>query len=184
VADRTETHGVVHPDRGDGPGYVARRRAGYLAFAAALTAVVGSAIVDGASEIDVWGVSSDRVTASGGGYDLEVTYPTVSRPALATPFAIVVHSDEGFSGEIDIALDPAWWEMWDYQALNPEPTASTGEPGRLVLTFDTPDGEDLRIFFDGRIQPAQQSGRSGWVAVLDGRGNVAVQVDFETAVRP
>jgi hypothetical protein len=184
VALPTRTFGVTHPDRDEGPRVVRRRRFGYFTFGVLATALVASALVDGASEADVWGVSSDRARAEGGGYELEVRYPTVSRPGLGTPFDVVVRRGGGFDGPVDIAIDSDWLQIWDRQALVPEPSGSTAEPGRVVLSFEPPSGDVLRVFLDGRIKPARQSGRDGWVAVLDASGAVAAEVAFTTAVRP
>lgn len=175
---------MTHPERGEGPATVRRRRRSYAAMAAALAVVVGSAALDGATEVDVWGPSTDVVEGSGGGYELEVRHPTVTRPALATPFDIVVRRADGFDRPVEIAIDPDWIAMWDYQSLYPEPSESAGDPSRVIWTFEPPDGDVLRVFLDARIQPSQQSGRRGWVAVLDDEGAVAVRVDFATTVRP
>lgn len=179
----TETLGATHPERDDGPRRFRNHRLTIAAFRLFLVLLVGSAVLDTATEVDVWGPSTDTVRASGGGYELSVRYPTVSRPALATPFDIVVRREGGFNGPVDIAIDPNWFEMWDFQALNPSPSEETAEPTRLIWTFEPPDGEVLRIFFDGRIQPAEQSGRGGYVAVLDD-GVAVAQVTFTSAIRP
>ncbi len=179
----TDTLGATHPDRDEGARRYRNHRWTYAVFRVFLVVLVGSAVLDTASEVDVWGPATDTVRASGGGYELAVRYPTVSRPALATPFDIVVRREGGFSGPLDIAIDPNWFEMWDFQSLNPHPSEETADPTRLIWTFEPPDGEVLRIFFDGRIQPAEQSGRSGYVAVLDD-GVAVAQVTFTSAVRP
>lgn len=179
----TSTFGATHPDRDRGPRRVLTRRIAYGVSYLLLTGVVASAVLDGTSEIDVWGVSTDRVRASGGGYELEVRYPTVTRPALATPFDIVVRRESGFVGPVDVALDPDWLAMWDFQALYPEPSSQVATPTEVIMTFDPPDGDELRIFLDARIQPAQQSGRDGFVALVDQSRTVAI-VTFNTAVRP
>lgn len=48
---------------------------------------------------------SQEVSASGGGFGLEVQYRAVSRPALATPFEIRVTRRAGFDGPITIGID-------------------------------------------------------------------------------
>ena len=181
---QTRTFGVTHPDRGEGPHVVRTRRITYSLATALLVLLVASGVVDAATELDVWGVSSDTVEATGEGYALEVEYPTVTRPALATPFAIVVRHPGGFDGPVDLAIRSEWLGMWDYQALFPEPSEVTGEPGRVIMSFEPPDGDVLRIFLDARIQPAQQSGTDGSVTLLDDRGDDVVTVDFHTRVMP
>jgi hypothetical protein len=185
VADYpTRPFEVAHPERDEGARRVRLRRITYTVTSLLLSALVLSAVLDSATEVDLWGASADEVTSAGGGYVLEVRYPTVSRPALATPFDIVVRRAGGFDGPVDIAIDSDWFEMWDYQALQPEPSESTGQPDRVIWTFEPPDGDVLRIFLDARIQPAQQSGTGGWVAILDESGEVATRVDFNTRVLP
>lgn len=179
-----ETVAATHPARDDGPKRVRNRRITYGVASTFFTLLVASAVVDDLSErIDIWGIGTAVVTDEAAGYELSVRYPTVSRPALATPFDIVVRRAGGFNGPIDIAIDPQWIEMWDYQSLYPEPSSQTATPDRLVLSFDPPDGDVLRIFFDARIQPSEQHGRSGFVAVLED-GTPVVAVEFDTAVRP
>ena len=160
------------------------RGVAYVAMTIALTVLVGSGIIDNRTEVDIWGVSTDRARSAGGGYELEVRYATVTRPALATPFDIIVRRDDGFTQPIEIAVDPRYLEMWDFQALYPQPSGETATKNEVTFTFDAPEGNVLRVFLDARIQPAQQSGRSGFVAVLDDRGNRAATVTFQTTVRP
>lgn len=175
---------VAHPERDDGRRRIRRRDLSYRLTTLVLFALVASAVVDWSSEVDIWGVSTDRIAASGGGYELEVRYPTVTRPALATPFDILIHRDGGFSGPVDVAIASDLLEIWDFQALYPDASGQVATPDVVTFTFDPPDGEDLRIFLDARIQPAQQSGVSGFVAVLDGSGERVATVDFDITVRP
>jgi hypothetical protein len=180
----TETGGVVHPERDEGPRRVLVRRIAYGVTSLLLAALVVSAVVDATTEIDVWGVADDRARAIGDGYVLEVEYPTVTRPALATPFAIVVRHPGGFDGPVDLAISSEWLEMWDFQALYPDPSGVVGGAERVVMTFEPPEGDVLRVFLDARIQPSQQSGRNGKVALLDELGAVVASVEFHTRVMP
>ena len=175
---------IIHPESDEGAARTKWRRVGYIAMTVLLTAIVVTAVVDNASEFDLWGVSSDRTRASGGGYELEVKFTTVSRPALASPFDVIVRKAGGFDGPVDIAIASNYLEMWDFQALYPDPSESTAEPDRVILTFDEPEGDVLRIFMDARIQPPEQRGTEGWVAVLDESGDEAVRVEFTTVVMP
>ena len=131
----------------------------------------------------VFGVDSDSVSAAGGGYELTVTYGAVTRPALATPFDIDVHRDGGFDAPITIAVDRRYMRIWDENGLYPAPSAEHNTATEVVWEFDPPDGEDLHVTYDGRIEPALQSGRSGSVTVLDGT-EVVAEVEFHTRVWP
>ena len=86
-----------------------------------LCVIIGLAVVDGFGLLDVYGVDTSTVRASGGGYDLEVRYGTVSRPALATPFEIVVRRAGGFDEPVVIAVDRSYLAMWDENGLTPRP---------------------------------------------------------------
>lgn len=160
------------------------RRVLYGATTAVLAVIVGVAAADGLGVVDVVGVDSATVEADGGGYHLSVEYGVVSRPALATPFEIVVSRSGGFDGPVTIAADRAYLKMWDENGLVPDPSSSTADRDQVIWEFEPPDGDVLAIFFDARIEPAVQSGRPGWVAVLGPGGETAVQVDFETRVLP
>lgn len=185
MADRFPKDTTAVPDRGD-PSWSAllrTRRIGYAAGAVTLTLLVAVAIAEMSGRVDAFGPGSAVVEESGGGYDLAVRYPTVTRGALATPFDIRIERAGGFDGPVEVALDWDWLEMWDENAFYPTPSSSWADEERLVMEFDPPDGEVLRIIYDARIQPSLQLGRDGSVAVLDD-GATVVAVDFHTKVRP
>ena len=150
---------------------------------AVLTIIIGLAVLDGLDVADVYGVDTATAEASGGGYDLAVRYGTVTRPALATPFEIVVTHDGGFDGPITIAVDRAYLAMWDENGLVPAPSAEVSDDEWVEWEFDAPSGDTLAVFYDARIEPAAQSGRAGRVAVLEDDRAVA-EVRFETRVLP
>ncbi|CAN5757528.1 hypothetical protein BH24ACT3_BH24ACT3_03010 [soil metagenome] len=79
------------------------------------------AVIDWLGAIPVYGVSSARVEAVEGGYELKVTYGEVSRPGLATPLRIEITKPGGFVGETDVAIDLAYLAMWDENGLVPAP---------------------------------------------------------------
>ena len=158
-------------------------RIGYALTTALLTAVIGVTAIDGIGGVHVFGVDSDTVSAAGGGYELTVTYGAVARPALATPFDIDVHRDGGFDAPITIAVDRRYMRIWDENGLYPAPSAEYNTADEVVWEFDPPAGDDLHVTYDGRIEPALQSGRSGTVAVIEGTQAVA-EVEFHTRVWP
>ena len=110
------TLGDLAPEGGRSP---VTRGLLHAATTAVLTIIIGLAVLDGLDVADVYGVDTATAEASGGGYDLAVRYGTVTRPALATPFEIVVTHDGGFDGPITIAVDRAYLAMWDENGLVP-----------------------------------------------------------------
>ena len=107
------------------------------------------------------------VRAEGGGYTLEVSYPSVSRPALASPFEIMVTRPGGFDGPVTLAVTRDYLKMWDENGLVPAPAGETTAGEWVRWEFEPPDGDELTVFYDARIEPAVQSGRTGRVAVID-----------------
>jgi hypothetical protein len=152
-------------------------------MSAFLTAVMVVGLIDAFGWADTYGVDTDHVEASGGGYDLSVRYGTVSRPALATPFEITVTRSEGFDQPVTLAVDSSYLEMWDENGLVPAPSAETTRGEFVEWEFDPPAGTELSVFYDARIEPAAQSGRGGSVAVLED-GSPVVSVEFHTKVLP
>jgi hypothetical protein len=161
------------------------RRIGLAIGSAALATIMALAVLDGADLWDTVGVDDGRVTASAEGTTLEVRYPTLARPALAAPFEIVVTRSGGFDGQqVEVAVSSAYFTIWDLNGIFPQPAEETADGGRVLWTFDPPDGDVLRIVYEARIEPARQDGEAGRVAVLDENGRELVAADFETRVRP
>jgi hypothetical protein len=161
------------------------RRRGLLVGTTVLVLVMASAVVDGLGIVDSVGVDSATVTAVADGTTLSVRYPDVTRPALASPFEIVVSRPGGFEGQsIEVAVSTDYLLLWDLNGVIPSPSAETAGAAMVVWTFDPPSGDQLRIVYEARIEPAVQNGEQGRVAVLDERGDEQVAVEFETQVRP
>ena len=130
-----------------------------------------------------FGVRTREVSATRNGYELTVTFATVTRPGLATPWSVDVRRAGGFDGPITIAASGEYLDMFDENGLDPDPAASTADPEFVVWEFDPPSGDTLSISFDARIEPARQWGRSGTVKVLDD-GVEVVSASFRTWVMP
>lgn len=87
------------------------------------------------------GVRSRTVSASANGYDLSVTYATMTRSGLSTPWSFSVHRDGGFEGPVTVATTLDYFELFDENGLDPDPSAATVSGELLVWTFDPPEGE-------------------------------------------
>lgn len=149
-----------------------------------LSAVMLAAVVDAAGVFPFYGVDSRHAVASGAGYELDVRYAEVSRPAVATPFDIEVRRQGGFDGPVTVAVSSDYLSMWDENGLDPAPSKETARPGMLIWEFDPPPGDALEISFDARIEPAAQRGKRGFVTVLGPDGAPLVAVSFRTRLRP
>ena len=133
----------------------------------------------------VFGVTSAEARAEGGGYELAVTYGKVSRPGLATPWVVKIRSPGGFDGPITIATTASYFDAFDENGLDPEPSASVGEGDDIVWEFDPPEGELFTLSFDARIEPAVQlQSFAARTALLDASGGEIVSVSYRTRVMP
>ncbi len=103
-----------------------------------------------------------------GGTTLEVTYASVTRPGLATPWSVFVRRAGGFEGSIVIATTAAYFEGFDFNALYPEPASVSRRGSDIVMTFEPPPGEVFRVDFDGRRTPT---------VVLSGSATTSVHVN-------
>lgn len=160
------------------------RRTGrvYAALSLALIALMVAAAAD--VVLPVFGVDEGEIRAdTPDGGELRVTYPAVTRPALAAPFAIEVYAPDGFDAPIELAVSRPFVESWDENGFYPSPDTETGDRDWVVYEFDPPDGTTLRVFYDGRIEPGRQSGMTGRVQLRED-GGVAAEVRFDVEVRP
>jgi hypothetical protein len=184
VARPSTDEAFLHIGGDDARSFRRRRRASYRLTFAALAVIVGAAVVDGFGVVDVYGVDTANARDSGGGFDLDVRYGTVTRPALATPFEITVTREGGFDEPVHLAISADYLSMWDLNGIIPSPASEVAQGEWVVWEMDPPPvGDVLHVMYEARIEPALQSGRDGTVAILVDDAPVA-SVTLETKVRP
>jgi len=183
VADSPSgTLAVFHAEREDGPVFVRRRRIAYRTMSVALGLLLVATLLD--VPFAVLGVdSAEREVALGEDGTLRVEYPELTRPGLASPFAVEVTRPGGFEAPIELAVSRPWIEVWDENGMYPAPSAETGDADWVVYEFEPPDGDKFRFFYDARMEPARQSSVDGVVELRQG-DTVLGRVEFRTAVRP
>jgi hypothetical protein len=174
----------VRIDADEGAHVLRKRRALYTTVSVLLVVVIALAVLDGLDVFDAYGVDSEHVRAEAHGYSLDVQYPTVSRPGLASPFTITVRRAGGFDQQVRVAIDRDYLAIWDENGVGPEPDSQAGTREAVVWQFDPPDDDVIVIDFDARIEPATQRSHSGRVALLDDAGQEIVAVDLSTRVLP
>jgi hypothetical protein len=176
---------VVHPATADGRIRLRIRRMTSWVTFALLLSVMLSAVVDGVDVADIWGVDDSTLSATGeSGTELRVRYPTVTRPALAAPFTIEVERAGGFDGDIELAIDLHYLELWDLNGIYPSPAEERSDGDRIIWTFTPPDGDVLAVSMDARLEPGVQlERRHGSVTLLES-GEPELPIRFVTKVRP
>ncbi|HZD17177.1 MAG TPA: hypothetical protein VE669_03445 [Actinomycetota bacterium] len=145
--------------------------------------IVSVAIVVAMGLGGVLGVRERTVTATAGGYELQVTYAAVTRPGLSTVWEVIVRHEGGFDGRIGIATTAAYFDGYDFNQLYPEPGEMSERDGKILMTFEPPVGEVLRVRLDARTTPTFHLGhRARTELVID--GTPVVGVDYRTMVMP
>ncbi len=136
--------------------------------------------------LNVYGVRTGTRTATGGGYELSVTYARVSRPGLATPFSFEVRRPGGFPEGLTVAALSGYFDAYDENGFSPTPEQETADGERTIWRFSPSPAETLTVSFDARVEPGAQLSRlKGRVEILSARnGPAVVAVGFSTLVMP
>ncbi|MGH9277222.1 MAG: hypothetical protein ACRD12_03825 [Acidimicrobiales bacterium] len=144
--------------------------------------VLVSAIVV-AALLGVFGVTEGVVTGTGGGYELEVEYPRVSRGGLAATLTVTVHHPGGFDAPVVLSFRSDYFDSLDVNGVDPEPLSSTSTADREVAFFQPPDtGDEMAVSYDARIQPGVPLKEAeGSVSIVE-NGRDVLTVVFKTRV--
>ncbi|HVF13124.1 MAG TPA: hypothetical protein VM942_00925 [Acidimicrobiales bacterium] len=159
---------------------VRRDRFGRRLFVTLLVAFLGL------GALGVYGVRTREATATGGGYELTVTYSSVSRPGLATPWSAEIRRPGGFGEElVSLAVTASYFDSFDENGLDPDPAEAVNDGDRTIWRFDPPPGDVMTVSFDARLQPDVQLTRvKGSASVLDESDSPVVTVKFRTLAMP
>lgn len=146
--------------------------------------IVVLVLLVGAGMAGALGPRTGDVSASNGGYRLDVRHAEITRPGLPAPLRITVERPGGFDGPVTLRLDKDFGDHLDFQTWYPTPSAETAGPRLIEYEFDPPPGDVLEITLDARTAPGQPpSSRRYSVAVVDA-GREAVATNFRMTVMP
>jgi len=129
------------------------------------------------------GVRTAHKTATGDdGLLVELSYPRVTRPALAVLFEVEVSRPSGFTGQIEVDISSSYLATFDENGTSPEPVEDTDDGEVTTWMFDPPPGDTLVLSLDTRVEPGVQWRRKGEVTVrADG---AEATVTFTTWISP
>lgn len=161
-------------------GTLRRGRWGRRAFFVAITGFLAL------GALGRYGVRTAEVTSAGGGYELSLRYAEVSRSGLATPWSLEIRRPGGFdAGTVTVATTSSYFDIFDENGVDPEPSESTSDGQRTIWTFTTPPGGDtLSVSFDARIEPAVQWQGADATTSVVGDGTDVASVSYRTFVMP
>ena len=138
-----------------------------------------------AGAVGVLGTHTSTTTVRGGGYEMTVTYPRISRPGHAVRVQVEVFKDGGFGQEpVQLRYATDWLEMFDENAFTPAPDAETAGPGYTEDEFLPPRGEVFVMTVDTRVEPARQRGEDGWFSVVGKDGQPVLTAHVDTWIWP
>ena len=129
------------------------------------------------------GVRTTTARSSEAGWSLSVEHAAVARAGLDVPWQVTVTHPGGFGKELTLAVTGDYFDIFESQGFDPEPSDETRDAQTLYLTFPAPPGETFVLAFDAYIQPSAQAGREGTVAVMVDGDRVAA-TDFRTRLLP
>ena len=136
--------------------------------------------------LGVLGVRTADVRAEGGGYELSVHHARVTRSGLATPWSVQVRRPGGLGvTTIEIATSASYFDVFDENSLDPEPSQAASDGDRMVWTFEVPEGaETFEVSLDARIEPGVQMDSIEATTELIVEGSPVASVSYETFVMP
>ncbi len=149
-----------------------------IAVVAVVFAIVGYALLGFA------GLTTTHASRTSGDLTVTVTYASVSRAGLPTPFVIAVATVDGqpLPIELEVEFPRAYLSMFDENGLDPAPDSISSDGDTEVWTFMPGDEAAMVIDFDARLQPNMHYSRDGWVEVRG--GSEPVRVEWRTRVLP
>ncbi|MBV9831475.1 MAG: hypothetical protein JOZ82_07740 [Marmoricola sp.] len=133
------------------------------------------------------GYAGDKVgtrTTHAPPWSVQVQYPRVSRPGLDVPWQVTVRHEGGFKGQLQLAVTASYFDIFESQGFDPEPTNEAADGSTLYLSFNPPpSGDTFVLSFDAYIQPTSQQGQSGSLSVVD-HGQRVATTHFTTTLLP
>jgi hypothetical protein len=154
-------------------------------FTAVVALIVGGAVVEAASGLPVYGISTRVARASADGVDLEVRYPRLTRGQLDSPVHVNVRRSGGFDGPVTIAISSSYLALFITNDVTPQPSSESDSGEVVSMTFDPPDGDALSVDLDLAARPAGWfEGRAGTVSIVGQGTSSDAIVSIHTNVRP
>jgi hypothetical protein len=129
------------------------------------------------------GVRTSTARTEMDGWTVSVEHAAIARSGLDVPWQVTVTHPGGFGKELTLAVTGDYFDIFESQGFDPEPSDETSDGQTLYLTFQAPAGDTFVLSYDAYVQPSAQIGRDGTVAVLVDGERVAA-TDFRTRLLP
>ena len=93
-----------------------------------------------------------RATAENG-FEVELTYPRIARPALAIPFAIHITELDGLTGDVVVRIRSTYLAMFDENGTSPTPVEETDDGDWVTWVYEMPPAGVLEVSLDTPSSP-------------------------------
>ena len=98
------------------------------------------------------GDTTATVRATGGSYELELTYASTARAGLDVPWQVTVRHPGGFTSDsLTLAVTGDYFDIYETQGFHPDPSDSTRDGSTLYLTFNAPPSGDTEVQPKGAV---------------------------------
>lgn len=121
-----------------------------------------------------FGVRTRTTIATSGPLRVELHHAVVARPALAVPYRLTIHRDQGFDDPIEVRIPTSYLASFDENGTQPQPDSATTDSRYTIWEFEPPDGNVLTVWLDTRIEPSVQWRRNGATTVVTGTESVTI----------
>lgn len=136
-----------------------------------------------AGGLGLLGVHTTTDTATEGDWQLSVQHAVVARAGLDVPWVVTVRHPGGFGKTVTIAVTADYFDIYETQGFEPQPSSEVRDGDTRYLTFDTAPGDTFRVSYDAYVQPSSQQGRDATVSVMD-QGVAVASVHISTHLLP
>ena len=113
-------------------------------------------LIVGLAALDLLGPRTGHTSTAGGGYELALEFPQITRAGAPAPLRMDVQAEGGFDSTVQLRMCADFFDDLDFQAWYPMPSAETATASWIVYEFDSPPtGNTLSISLDVRVAPGQ-----------------------------
>jgi hypothetical protein len=140
----------------------------------------------GAGLLDLVGPRDATAQQAEGSIEVVVRYDAVTRPGLAATWEVEITSVDGapLPERIDVTTTSSYFDLFDENALSPEPVEETTDAEHSTWTFLTaPGSRSFTVSLDARVQPGWRGSERGTTTVSAG-DEPPVSVSYRTRLMP
>jgi hypothetical protein len=130
------------------------------------------------------GLQTRTMHRSEGSVTVDLTYSSITRRGLATPWEMQIHRKGGFDGDLTVSVSEQYLSILDLQEVRPQPDSETSDDHNVTWTFSQPSGDSFTLSLDAQADPGARVGRRRGVAVVTTGSDAPVRLPFSTWMVP